>query len=341
MQALPRRPLFLAALAGAVLLGGCGRSPEPAAAPAAAGPQLEKFQFQLDWYPVAEHGGYFEALVKGYYRDAGLDVTILPGGPGAFPVAAVGTGHVAMAMGTCDDAILAVSQGLPLLIVGAQMEHDPQAVMVHADDPVRSFPDLNGRSVMAIPAAHWVAYVQAHYRIQFNTIPMDYGMGQFFANKTFIQQCFISSEPYYAEMQGVKTRTLLVASGGYDPYRVIFTSRAFAASHPAAVRAFVAASIRGWHEYLHGDAAAARAKIQGENPAQTTPLMDYSIATLKRYQLVEGDPAKGERAGLITPARMTTLVQTLVDLKLLDAPLPLDRFVSFDFLPADPAPSAP
>jgi len=333
------RTLLLAALAAAVLLGGCGKSSEPQAA-AGAAPALEKFRLQLDWYPVAEHGGYFEALVKGYYRDAGLDVTILSGGPGAFPVAAVGTGHVEMALGTCDDAILAVRQGLPLLIVGAQMEHDPQAVMVHADDSVKAFPDLNGRSVMALPAAHWVAYVQAHYKIQFNTIPMDYGMGQFFANKTFIQQCFISSEPYYAEMQGVKTRTLLVASGGYDPYRVIFTSRAYAASHPAAVRAFVAASIRGWREYLHGDAAAARAKIQGENPAQTTPLMDYSIDTLKRYQLVEGDPAKGERLGLITPARMTTLVNTLVDLRLLDAPLPLDRFVSFDFLPADLASAA-
>jgi NitT/TauT family transport system substrate-binding protein len=329
------------------LLGGCGRSSEPKAAPgdsaAAPGPPLEKIRFDLDWYPVAEHGGYFEALVKGYYRDAGLDVTIVSGGPGPpgpNPVAAVGTGHAEMAMGACDDAILAIRQGLPLLIVGAQMEHDPQAVMVHADDPVKSFPDLNGRSVMAVPAAHWVAYVQAHYKIQFNTIPMDYGMGQFFANKTFIQQCFISSEPYYAEMQGVKTRTLLVATGGYDPYRVLFTNRTFAAGHPQAVRAFLAASVRGWHEYLHGDAAAARARIQGENPAQTTPLMDYTIDTLKRYQLVEGDPAKGERAGLITPERMKTLVDTLVELKLLDGPLPLDQFVSFDFLPADPGPAA-
>jgi NitT/TauT family transport system substrate-binding protein len=61
--------------------------------------------------------------------------------------------------------------------------------------------------------------------------------------------------------------------------------------------------------------------------------MDYSIAAMKRYQLVEGDPAKGERMGLITPARMNAMQQTLVDLKVLDAPLPLERFVSFDFLP--------
>ena len=36
---------------------------------------------QLNWFPEAEHGGYYAALVRGYYRDAGLDVKILPGGP--------------------------------------------------------------------------------------------------------------------------------------------------------------------------------------------------------------------------------------------------------------------
>jgi hypothetical protein len=64
--------------------------------------------------------------------------------------------------------------------------------------------------------------------------------------------------------------------------------------------------------------------------------MDYSMSAMRRYHLVEGDPARGERAGLITRARMTALVQALVDLKLLDTPPPLDEFVSFDFLPPEP-----
>jgi hypothetical protein len=65
--------------------------------------------------------------------------------------------------------------------------------------------------------------------------------------------------------------------------------------------------------------------------------MDYSISALKRYQLVEGDPAKGERMGLITPERMKAMLQTLVELKVLEAPIPLEKFVRFDFLPAGPA----
>jgi NitT/TauT family transport system substrate-binding protein len=88
-------------------------------------------------------------------------------------------------------------------------------------------------------------------------------------------------------------------------------------------------------EFLHGDSALARAKIQADDPSQSPALMDYSVAAMNRYNLVEGDPAKGEHAGLITAARMSALLQTLVDLKILDGRPALDDFVSFDFLPAE------
>ncbi len=320
----------------ASLAAGCGRPSTPAGAAdskVSGAKPLLKVGFQLDWYPSPEHGGIFEALAKGYYRDAGLDVTIAPGGPGSFPLPIVGTGRMEIAMGRADDVMIAVQQGLPLLIVGAQMQHDPQAIMVHDDGPVKTFKDLEGRSVMSGPGAHWVGYVQKHYGVNFNVIPTDYGVGRFMSDKGFIQQCFITNEPFFVEQQGIKTRALLIAGDGYDPYRVIFTNRKFAESHPEALRAFMAATIRGYTEYLNGDSRPARQRIQAENPSQTDPIFDYGIAAMKRYRLVEGDPAKGERMGFITPERMTELQKTLVELKLLDAPMPLDRFVRFDFLP--------
>jgi NitT/TauT family transport system substrate-binding protein len=289
--------------------------------------------FQLDWYPAPEHGGEYEALVKNYYRDAGLDVTIVPGGPSSYGIQKVATGRVELSMASCDDVILAVKRGAPLLIVGAHLEHNPQAIMVHDESPVRTFKDLDGKTIMAIAGSTWIDYVQNHYGIAFNVVPADYGLARFMADKGYIQQCFITNEPYFAELNGQKTRSLLIANSGYDPYRVLFTSRSFAREHPDVVRAFVAASAKGWVEFMHGDAAEARARIQADDPSQSQPLMDYSIAAMKRYQLVEGDPAKGECAGQITAQRITALMQALVDLKIMDSPPPLDQFVSFDFLP--------
>jgi NitT/TauT family transport system substrate-binding protein len=242
-------------------------------------------------------------------------------------------------MSRSDDIMLAIKQGLPLLIVAAQMQHDPQAIMVHASSPVQSFKDLDGRTLMGSPGANWVAYLQRHYGITFNIVPLDYGIARFMSDKNFIQQCFISNEPYHAELNGAPTRALLISSGGYDPYRVLYTSLAFARAHPEAVRAFVAASIRGWQEFLYADATEARAAIAKENPSQTPPLMDYSIAAMKRYQLVDGDSTKGERLGLLTPERMRAQMAALVELGLLAEPMPLAQVVSFEFLPADLRPS--
>jgi NitT/TauT family transport system substrate-binding protein len=325
------------ALLAAVALVGCGPRNAPASKDAGADHGFLKVGFQLDWYPSAEHGGHFQALVKNYYRDAGIDVAILPGGPGAYPYQKVANGQAQLAMGRADDVILAIKQGLPLLIVGVQMQHDPQAILVHAESSVKSFKDLEGKSVMGGVGANWVAFLKARYGINFNVMPMDFGLARFMSDKRFIQQCFISNEPYYVELQGVKTRALLIADGGYDPYRVIFTSRAFAREHPEAVKAFVAASARGYTEFLDGDNAEARARIQRENSSQTPALIDFSIAAMKRYKLVAGDPEKGEHVGKLTPARMKALLQTLVDLKVLDAPVPpAEQFVSYVFLPEEP-----
>jgi NitT/TauT family transport system substrate-binding protein len=322
-----------------VFVAGCSRSSDSAKTTAETVPagvrQLLKVGFQLDWYPAPEHGGEYQALVKNYYRGAGLDVTISPGGPGALGIQKVATGRMQLAMGACDDVILAVERGAPLLIVGAHMEHNPQAIMVHEDSPVRSFRDLDGKTVMAVPGSNWIDYLQDHFGITFSIIPADYGLARFMADKNFIQQCFITNEPFFVELQGIKARALLIADAGYDPYRVIFTSKAFARDHPEAVKAFVACTSRGWVDFLHGDASAARSRIQAENPSQSPALMDYSIAAMKRYDLVEGDPAKGEHAGLITATRMTDLLHTLVSLKILDASLPMESFVSFDFLPPE------
>jgi NitT/TauT family transport system substrate-binding protein len=326
-------------LLAVVWAAGCSKSPDSATTASqensAASQQPLKVVFQLDWYPAPEHGGEYQALVKNFYRDAGLDLTIAPGGPGPKAIQQVATGRVEFAMGASDDVILAVTRGAPLLIVGAHMEHNPQAVMVHDASPVRTFRDLDGKSVMCVAGSIWIDYIQNHYGITFHVLPTDFGLARFMADPGFIQQCFVTSEPYYTELHGAKARSLLIADSGYDPYRVLFTNRSFAREHPDAVRAFVDCTTRGWVDFLHGDATQARAKIEADHP-QSQALMDYSIAAMKRYQLVEGDPAKGERAGLITPARMTALVQTLVDLKILDTPPKLDDFVSFDFLPSAP-----
>lgn len=108
------RPIAVCLALLVALAAGCSRPP-------AEGPALRKVVFQSDWFAQAEHGGFYQALAKGYYREAGLDVDILTGGPGAGIKLKVAKGEADFGMNRGDDAILAVSRGLPLMMVMATL----------------------------------------------------------------------------------------------------------------------------------------------------------------------------------------------------------------------------
>jgi NitT/TauT family transport system substrate-binding protein len=306
------------------------RVPGPRVDPAA----LTPLRFQTDWSPQPEQGGNYQAEARGFYREAGLTVTILPGGPGHPVLTGLLAGQAEVEIAQSVDAIIRVGAGLPLVMIGAVMEHDPLAVMVHAGSPVRGLADLNGRTVMALPGTTWLGYVKARYHIDFKLIPMNFSLAQFMADPELVQQCFITSEPYFVGLQGGRTRTFLIADSGFDPYRVYVTTRRVLRERPAALRAFLAASIRGWDDFTAGDPGPGEERIARLNPQMTRPFMAYSVAAMVRYGLVAGDPRRGESTGLLTARRLREQIELLLRLRLLAAPLSVDQVASFAVLPA-------
>lgn len=325
-----------------LLLAGCAPHPDSrtrqaeaaAASPASTTPApLAPISLQLDWFPEPAHGGFFQAAERGFYAEAGLAVEILPGGPGGRPTQKVASGQVAFSMGRSDDMMLAVEQGLPVLIVAALMQHDPQALLVHAASPVHDFADLNGRAVMAYPGSAWIPYLQKRYGIHFDLMPMSFGLARFAADPDLIQACFVTDEPFRLENQGVAVRTLLLADSGYDPYRVIVVHAPFAAAHPDLTRAFVAASLRGWQDYLEGDPAPAHARIARENDHMTPAQMDFSRTEMIRRHFVTGEASAGESLGQLDPARLTAHAALLHQLGVLKLLPPLERYATTAYLP--------
>lgn len=311
--------LLLAILA----LGACARGPEtPPPAPAAAAPRT-RVTLQTDWFPQGEHGGFYQALAAGHYAAAGLDVEIWPGGPGAGIRLKVARGDADFGMLRADDVLLAASRGLPLVMVMATLQHEPLALMVHADSPVRSFPDLAGRTVIGNVGMAWMPFLERRFGITFEKRQNTYGLGEFLARPDLIQQVMVTNEPYFARAQGREVRWLDLAAAGYDPYHVVVSNRTLVRDRPALVRAFVQASIRGWHEYLTGDPAAADALILARNPQMTPGLLGHSRRELIAGRFVTGDPARGERIGRLDPARLAELAAQLRELGILETPLDL------------------
>jgi NitT/TauT family transport system substrate-binding protein len=118
---------------------------------------------QTDWLPQAEHGGFYQALARGFYAEAGLAVELLPGGVNAQVNLRVARGDVDFGMNRIDLLFAAQDQGLPIVVVAAHLQHDPQALLVHADSPVKGFVDLDGRTVIAAPSMIWIPYLKKRY----------------------------------------------------------------------------------------------------------------------------------------------------------------------------------
>jgi NitT/TauT family transport system substrate-binding protein len=333
---LHRQGLTALLLAGAaLLLAGCG---DRSGAPVVVGPDgkpLTRVTVQFDWYAQPEHGGFFQALVKGYYREAGLDVVLEQGGPNLNPVQKVALGNAEFGIGRSDDLMVAAGRGIPVVMVGAFMQRDPQALMVHEESGIRSFRDLDGRAVMTVPGANFIPLMEKKYGISVSIIPLDFGLSRFVADPGFVQQCFITSEPYYVRQKGAHPRILLLTDMGYAPYRVWFTSKEVIAQQPAVVRAFGAASVRGWREYLDGDRAAADALIQSLNRQITPELTAFSVGAMREFKLVAGDPAAGEAVGRLDPVRVQTNLDQLHQLKLIGTPLKLADVFDDRFLPEE------
>ena len=77
-----------------MMLTGCGSKPAETAVKDAtksadaskeSDGKLEKVKLQLKWLPQSQFMGYYVAAEKGYYKDEGIDIEILPGGSDIIP----------------------------------------------------------------------------------------------------------------------------------------------------------------------------------------------------------------------------------------------------------------
>ncbi len=141
--------------------------------------------------------------------------------------------------------------------------------MLHRDSPVHRFSDLDGHSIAVKPGSIWFQYLVKRYNLRnVRELPATYSVANFIQDQSYIQQAFVTSEPFFAEKAGTPVRTLLISSTEYQPYRVFFTSKTFLAEHPEIVDKFVKASIEGWRNYLT-DPSMVNAQLTRLNPAMS------------------------------------------------------------------------
>src|SRR5271169_3033946 len=278
----------------------------------------DKVSFGTNWLAEAEHGGYYQAVADGTYAKYGLDVTIVQGGPQANNGLLLAAGKLDFYMGgNLLLAFDAVDQNLPIVVVAADFQKDPQIVMSHPGVGLDQWSDLPKATAFIGKEglASFYRWMETEYGFkEENVRPYTFNAAPFIADKNSIQQGYVTSEPFAVEREGhFKPNIFLFADRGYSTYATTIETRSdLVAKHPDIVQRFVEASAIGWYNYLYGDNSKANALIKQDNPDMTEEQIAFSIGKIKEYGLVDsGDTAK-LGIGAMTDERIKNFYEAMV-----------------------------
>ena len=299
---------------------------------------LDEVTFGTNWKAQAEHGGFYQAVADGTYEKYGLDVTIRAGGPQVNHSQLLAAGTIDFNMGGgLFGAFNYVQNDIPMVVVAATFQKDPQILMAHPDQGLETLADLKGRPILISQDArtgYW-EWLKAAYGFTDDQIrPYTFNPAPFLADKSAIQQGYLSSEPYAVEREGGFTpQVFLLADAGYDPYSTtIETSWQLVEENPDLVQRFVDATIEGWYNYLYGDPGPGNALIKQDNPEMTDEQLAYSIEKMKAYGIVDSGEALEVGIGAMNDERWQSFFKFAADAGLYPADLDLARAYTTQFV---------
>lgn len=302
-------PVLLAAI---LLLTGCDQS-VPGDEP--------KLTLALNWKPEPQFGGFYAA--EPAFRQAGLDVTILPGGSGTPTVQMVAAGQVDFAVVSADEVLISRSKGSDVVALFAVYQTNPQGLMTHASRNLTDIgqifvpPANSPPGTLAIQAGlPYANYLKNKYGFdKVTVVPNTAGLPTFLRDPQMTLQCFVTSEPLSAKKLGVDTKTFLVAEAGYNPYTTVVVTRAsLIKQKPELVQKFTAAVKAGWQAYLDNPAPT-NTHMQTLNPAMDAETFAASAEAQKPLILTPDTPL-----GAMSLARWEELGKQLQQLGVLSEP---------------------
>jgi NitT/TauT family transport system substrate-binding protein len=239
----------------------------------------------------------------------------------------VGAGTVPFGIVSADEIVRARANGNTVVALFAVYQANPQGIMTRASRGFKSIADVfktPGTLAMerGLPYSEFLRNKYGFDKLKI--IPSPFGdLSLYRTDENYAMQCFVTSEPLAAKKTGIAPQTFLIAESGYNPYTtVLATSDSYLKSNPQTVKAMVQAVREGWEAYL-SDPAATNALMAKLNPTMDAQTFIESADAQK--PLIAGDASNPAPLGSMTEARWQTLIQQLVELKVIDKPVPADQ----------------
>lgn len=281
---------------------------------------LTKVSLLLNWYPEAEHGGFYAAQVHGIFQKHGLDVEIKPGGKTTVVREELLLGRVAFGVANADDVLIARNADIPLVALMAPIQDGPRCILTRQDSGIDSFDKLKGIKLQIDSTRPYVPFLKSKGFLQDNVevVPYFGSVAQLVAEKNVACQGYNFSEPFMARQQGVEVNELMLSTIGYNPYAsLLVTTESYLRKNKELCQKMTQACIEGWQKYLESPEESNAIILKNNKQGLEKAALDYGVIALKKLCYPEGEPAVS--MGTMTADRWKELGQTLQDLKIIDA----------------------
>ncbi|MGA2052114.1 MAG: ABC transporter substrate-binding protein [Opitutales bacterium] len=238
-------------LAGSVASGWAETTAAPPAAanPSAAAP-LDHVTLQLKWRHQFQFAGYYAAIAQGYYRDAGLSVTLREADSAHDPTLSVLEGHAEFGVGN-SDLLLFRQKGYPVVVLAAIFQHSPLILVARAASGATDLQALSTRRLMMVPSESAELFAYFKYEgvdpSKLHVQPQTFNLDDFTSGKVDAMSAYSTDEPYTLRQRNFPFYSFLPRAGGIDFYGdCLFTTESQIKEHPDRVRKFLQASLKGW-----------------------------------------------------------------------------------------------
>jgi PAS domain S-box-containing protein len=276
---------------------------------------LEKATVQLKWLHHFQFAGYYAALDKGFYRDAGLDVSIIEGGPTTEVEKVVAAGRADFGVGT-SALLLHNAHGEDFIVLGQVFQHSPAVFLTPRKTGIRKIADMAGRRFMySSQHGDMLALLKKHGIEENDFTQVDHQGDPYdlINGKADVMLAYSFNEPFILEQAGEAYFTFSPLTNGIDFYGDnFFTTRKLAKDRPEYVKAFREATLKGWRYALDNKAEISDLILSKYSKVKSKEWLMFEANQL--YTLIQPELVE---LGYQNPARWKHISQTFVGLGML------------------------
>jgi NitT/TauT family transport system substrate-binding protein len=237
---------------------------------AVAAHAADKVTIQLKWLPQAQFAGYYVAQSKGYYKDAGLDVTIKPGGPDIAPTQVIAGKQADIVVDWMPSALAAREAGVPLVNVAQVFNQSGLMLTCKKSSGVSTPKDLKGKTLGVwyggneYPFLNWMTKLGYKTDSDIKILKQGFNVDPLLQNQAACISTMIYNEYWQVVDAGVKESELVTffyekeGVASLEDGLYVLESNLKDPAFVARMAKFVKASLKGWNDAVKNPTEAAK-----------------------------------------------------------------------------------